>query len=98
MLQGTTPTHRFKLPFDGNRLTYARVTYKQGKRIILVKKDKDFKIEGNWISVTLTQGETFLFCPENVIYQLRVKDINGKVFGTKPRIISVTECLDEEVI
>ena len=98
MLQGTTPIHRFKLPYNSERVAEARVIYQQWGRNVLTKTTKDFEREGEWISVKLSQEETFLFSPDSVTYQLRVKDTNGTALATKPRTISVIECLEKEVI
>ena len=98
MLQGTTPTHRFKLPFDTERVAEARVIYKQRGETVLTKTMEDFDMDGQWLSLKLSQEETFLFRLENVTYQLRVKDVSGTALATKPKTISVTECLEEEVI
>lgn len=99
MIIGTTPTHNFDLPFTSDQVVAARVIYKQGGKEILRKETEDFRKDGNRISVSLSQEETFLFdCSCSVKYQLRVRDIYGKVYNTKPRIISVEECLDSEVL
>ena len=99
MIIGTTPTHHFDLPFDASMVSAARVIYKQNGTEILRKETDDFKKEGNRISVTLSQEETFLFdwrC--SVKCQLRVRDVSGKVMNTKTLIISTEECLDCEVL
>lgn len=99
MIVGTTPTHHFDLPFEASKVAAARVIYTQLGKEILRKETTDFKKEGNRISVNLSQEDTFLFdCRASVKYQLRVRDTSGKVLNTKPRIISVEECLDCEVL
>lgn len=99
MISGTTQTHVFRIPFDSSQLSAARVIYKQGSKEILRKETKDFIKEGNTIKVNLTQEDTFLFdCKTSVKYQLRVRNIRGKVLATKVKIIPVDECLDNEVL
>ena len=100
MIQGTTPTHIFNLPFAASMVSSARVVYKQRDKEVLRKENDDFRIEGeNSISVDLTEEETFLFdCNHSVKLQLRVKTNAGKVLATKPIIVRVEECLDREVL
>jgi hypothetical protein len=99
MIQGTTPAHYFTLPFEASLVAAARVIYKQGSKEILRKETESFSREGKRIWVTLSQEETFLFdCKTSVKLQLRVRDVAGKVFNTKPMLASVDECLDTEVL
>ena len=98
MLIGTTPTHRFNIPFDASLIDEARVIYRQMGREVLRKETEAFKKEGNVLSVSLSQEEAFLFDATDVTYQLRVKTLDGKVLNTKPKTIPVIECLDREVL
>lgn len=99
MIRGTTPTHTFNLPFSTDLVTSARVIYKQGQKEILRKETADFVKAGKSLKVTLTQEDTLLFdCRLMVKLQLRVKTTEGAVLNTKPRLVSVEECLDEEVL
>ena len=98
MLIGTTPTHIFRLPFDTSLVAEAREIFRQEGREVLRKETADFKKEGNVLSVSLSQEETFLFDATDVTYQLRVKMLDGTVLNTKPKTIPVIECLDREVL
>lgn len=99
MIRGTTPTHKFILPFKAELLTSVRVVYKQGQKEVLRKETTDFVMEGNTLALTLTQEETLLFdCHLSVKLQLRVKTRAGQVLATKPQVVSVEECLDGEVL
>lgn len=98
MMKGTTPTHIFTLPFDTSIVKCARVIYKQYAKEVLRKDTEAFKKDGSKLSVDLSQEETFLFSSADVTYQLRVKTIHGKVLNTKPKKISVEDCLDCEVL
>lgn len=99
MIRGTTPTHVFNLPFESSLISSARVIYKQGTKEILRKETEAFEMEGNTIRVTLTQEETFLFdCKGSVKLQLRVLTKAGKSLSTRTIIVSVDECLDNEVL
>ena len=96
---GTTPTHTWALPFDASQVAEARAIYKQSGEEILRKETEAFTMDGQQLSVTLTQEETFLFdCRTPVKIQLRVRTTAGKVLKTKPITKTPTECLDREVI
>lgn len=95
---GTTPTHIFRLKIDTSLVKVAQVTYEQWGKIVLQKKTKDCEMEGNKISVSLSQEDTFLFEASEVKYQLRVKTTSGKTLKTKVFTMSLEECLDREVL
>ena len=99
MIRGTTPTHKFNLPFDSSNISAARVIYTQRGREILRKETKDFTMDGNAIRVELKQEDTLLFdCDYSVKLQLRVLTNDGKTLATQPIIVSIEECLDNEVL
>lgn len=95
---GTTPTHRIKIPFDTSLVDRVRIVYHQWGKEILRKENEDFRMEGNVLSVSLSQEDTFLFDCTPVTLQLRVKDTAGFVHKTKPIIITPDDCLDREVL
>lgn len=63
MYRGTTPTLRFTLPFDTSTLDAVWVTIAQGGKVIINKEKSDCDLNGNDISVTLTQEETLALVP-----------------------------------
>ena len=97
MIQGTTPTHTFNLPFDSANIECLRIVYEQNKKVILAKEEctKD----GNKLELKLTQEETLMF-DENipVRIQLHVKFTNGEVGASKPTTVPVYELLDRREI
>lgn len=96
---GTTPTHTWTFPFDTSLVAEARMIYKQSGAEILRKETEHFTMEGQKLSVTLSQEETFLFdCRTPVKIQLRVRTTGGRVLKTTPISIRITECLDREVL
>ena len=97
--RGTTPDQIFTLPFEKELISDLKVTYAQNKQKILQKTLKDVKIEGNDISFTLTQEETFKFSEKGVVsVQLKIKTINGQVLNSDIIHIRIDPALDEEVI
>jgi hypothetical protein len=57
----STPTHIFTLDIDTSLIKTLRIVYKQGEIVRLVKYGTDAKIEGNTVTLKLTQEETLLF-------------------------------------
>ena len=99
MIRGTTPTHIFTLPFDNSLISKLRIIYAQGDRKVLVKEHHDCQIEGNMVTVKLSQLETFLFdCTKYVEIQLRVLTKGGDALNSRPMKVSVERCLDTEVL
>lgn len=99
MQRATTPTHIFTLPFDVSLLNEVRVTYQQKGKTILKKTEEECKLDGNQISVTLTQEETMTFeANTSVFIQLRVLMVDGTVSASQIMSDIVTDCLDCEVL
>ena len=99
MRLGSTPKHEFALPFDVSLVKEFKVTYKQNGKIILEKYLDDFVIDGNTLSVTLTQEETFLFAGGvKIELQARVLTMSGDALSSDIRIIPAERCLDREVL
>lgn len=59
--RGTTPTLTFTLPFAASAITALSIAFAQKRAVILEKKLSDVKIDGNSVSVTLTENETLSF-------------------------------------
>jgi hypothetical protein len=96
---GTTPTHTFTLPFEKEILSEVRITYIQNKKKIITKEIDDLEIDGNDISLTLTQEETFLFEEgRNVSIQLKIKTTDELVFNSDIIEMRINKSLDNEVI
>ena len=97
MIRGTTPTHVFTVPFDTSIIKMVRVIYKQNNNQIVCKEDVE--MNGNVISVKLTQEDTFKFKHgQNVKIQLRVLTNEGEAMSSDIMVDSVQECLDNEVL
>lgn len=99
MRKGTTPTHIFELPFDSSDVSKIKITYQQNNSTILTKRDGDLKLEGNTVSTTLTQEETFLFDHTRTVYiQVRVLNKDGIALTSEIMAVGVDKCLDDEVL
>ena len=67
--------------------------------VILEKKDKQCVLDGNTVSLKLTQEDTFLFeYGKNVEIQMRILTMGGDALASNIRVISADKCLDNEVL
>lgn len=99
MIRGTTPTHIFQIPFDTGLLKEVRVSYAQEDKVIVEKKTEDCKMDGDTISVTLTQADTLLFSHRKIVeLQLKVWTKSGSCLATLVMRKDVSEILNEEVL
>lgn len=99
MYRASTPTHEFTLPpWVMDILEDVRICYKQKDKEILLKTLKDCKVDGNTLTVQLTQEETKIFCNGTTQVQMRVKTTDGKVTPSEVVNLAVTNVLDDEVM
>ena len=99
MMPGTTPIHLFNLPFDTDMVDKVKITYLQNDKEVLTKTKADCALDGNTVSVTLTQEDTFRFnSKKEVEIQIRVLTLGGEVLGSIPVKVGVSKCLDNEVL
>lgn len=99
MMQGTTPTHTFVIPFETSIIDNVRVLYAQNDKVILTKNKEDCTLDDNTIITRLTQEETFLFDNKSPVkIQLRVKTVGGDALITRKYTVSIGKCLDKEVL
>lgn len=100
MICGTTPTHVFTIPFSTTELKEVRVTYSQHANTVAVQKEtSDCTMDGNTISVTLTQEDTLKFndmLPVKI--QLKVLTTGGCVLAAPVIRKNVMETLCKEVL
>ena len=71
-MRGTTPTHIFTLPFETTLVKGVKVTYAHNGDIVLEKETQDCKLEGNTVTLKLTQEETLLF-ENNQLVQVQIR-------------------------
>lgn len=98
MKQGTTPTHRFVLPFALDEIEEVEITYCQNGREILKKHMDNCTLEEKTISTTLTQEDTFEFQEGSVEIQIRVKTNDGTTLASDIKKVSCKRCLSDEVL
>ena len=100
MIRGTTPTHIFQIPFNTSQIKELKILYAQSNEILLEKRMRDCTIDGDTITVHLTQEETFLFdCKKNrVEIQIRILTTNDELLSSTIMNVPVSRCLDNEVL
>lgn len=100
MIRGTTPIHTYDIPFDVSLIADLRVSYAQNGKEVVVKKKEDVTLDGNTITVELSQAETFLFdCGKRVVdIQVRVLTVNGDALCSNVMTMQVEKCLNNEVL
>lgn len=99
MIRGTTPTHVFTLPFDTEILQNVRVIYSWGGAEKITKEAFECQLDGNTITVKLTQEDTLKF-PEGKLIDIQIRALNksGDVIASDIMSVHVCRCLDDEVI
>ena len=91
MIQGSTPTHYFKLPINTSLVKECRVLYGQNDVLIFKKTTEDCVLYDDTIEVTLTQADTFnLTLGQLVQIQLRVLTTDGDALVTPIHTVSIT--------
>ena len=100
IIQGTTPEHEFTLPFDTSLIKELRISYGQKGREVIVKYDEDCTYNGNVITVSLTQEDTFMFNPKLFVdVQFRVLTKNNQIHSNDDDIqLRVKGSLNSEVL
>lgn len=73
MIRGTTPTITFDCDCDCTGFDLLEVAFSQADEVILTKKINDCAINGNKITVNLTEEDTLLFdCHKNPV-QMQIR-------------------------
>ena len=99
MIRGTTPTITYKFPFAANTLSKIRIYFMQGNETLLTIEEDDCVIDGNNVSVTLTEEETYAFNPKKrVDTQVRFLTSDGTVGASRPKYIDLNPIAGEEEI
>ncbi len=99
MVRGTTPTHIFTLPFSTSLVKEVMVIYAQNDVEVFHKDTYDCNLEGNEITVTLTQEDTLQLNHHHTVQvQVRVLTTDDTALASTVKVISVEKCLNDEVL
>lgn len=107
MRRGTTPTHRFILPFDIPEDAIVRVVYAQCDKVLIEKDISQCSIDKNIITVKLTDSDTLKFNCKRFLYkgelkkwdaeiQIGVKAADGTKVWSDTLTVKVDKCLKED--
>ena len=104
MRRGTTPTHTFTIPedIDVSSMVAIFITYSQFSKTQLEKDISQITIDGQVLSVHLTQEETLAFKVDlsgrNTGVQIRSRDVAGEAYGTEEMRLVVEDVYKKGVI
>lgn len=99
MIRGTTPVHKFELPFDTADISTVRVIYAQGNSVLLEKSTEECRLDKQSIRVRLTQEETMLFDHRyKAQIQVRVLTKTGSALTSDVITVDVGKLLKDEVL
>lgn len=92
MIRGTTPTISYNFPFAVSTITKFRMYFMQGTETVLTKTEEDCTFDGQTVSTTLTQQETYNFSSKKRLEtKARYLLTDGKVGATKPKFIDIED-------
>lgn len=96
----TTPTHEFELvDFDPTVIKKIKITYAQGDKVVLEKRDNEISIDGNKAVLRLTQEETARFAMNTLVeIQVRILTHDGDAVASNITTISPKKILDDEIL
>ncbi len=94
MYRGTNPILVINFSCDASRITKFRVTFVQGKEIVLEKTLSDCTIEDNKIKLQLTEAETFNFKVGVLKMQAKVQMEDGSISYSNVKEIAVKDVLN----
>ena len=102
MIQGTTPTILYNLPFSSSLIKSAEITIKyidNYKKILIKKELSDCELGENTISTMLTQEETLAIPAKSTVsVQLRILTVDDVVMATEVNTVTVKRLLAKDVI
>lgn len=96
MIQLTTPTHRFRLKLNTDQIEAVRISYAQNENVLLVKTLEDCTIDGQVITVKLSQEDTNEFTAGiPITIQLNVKTVDGSRLTSRKFTIQLADNQDK---
>lgn len=102
IIRGTTPTLRFKIPFEQAIIKVAYITFEQNGKDILEKSTNDENVEltDELITIKMSQEDTLAFSNINgkAEMQIRILLTDDTAVASKIYKVSVDRILKEGVI
>lgn len=100
VIRGTTPTIFYRFPFDTSGIEKIRIYFLQGNETLITKTEDECLMNGNVVSVTLTESETYSMSIKKRL-ETKARFLLGesdKVCGTKSVFIDVEDTGGEEEV
>lgn len=98
IVQGTTPTHTFNLPFAASFVKSVIISYIQNEEIVFSKDETACRFNNNSIELDLSQEETFKLDPQHFcLIELRVLTTENKALKAKIKNVRVRKTYDKGV-
>ena len=103
MYRVTTPEHVFKLPENASEYDVIQIAYKQGGTKLVKTYENGsapdgITIDGDTVTVILTQAETKRFRRGTLRVQVRALKNNGRAYASVRFPIEVEEVNDEGIL
>lgn len=100
IIRGTTPEHKFDIPYPQELIKDIRVTYGQRGSSLFTKTLKECTLGDEELKVPLTQEDTFKFVANRPVHiEIRILFTDGNVVRTEDPIrLRVIDTMDTEVM
>jgi hypothetical protein len=98
MRRFSTPTHKFRAPFNPAVVKKLILTYEQNGKTVLEKTEADMTVEANGWSIILSQAETGAFAAGEVTAEIHFLTVDGEAGHIGPATIYVEDVQHKEVL
>ena len=99
MIQGTTPTHIFRLPIVTRDINQLRITYAQYGKTVLEVTEADVTMDVQDVKYRLSQEDSLQFKPQSKVeVQIKVLTADGNVMASPVMSLTVEKILNTEVL
>lgn len=98
MTRGTTPTLEFAIPYTASEIKNGYITFAQHHRPVFEIGMDGMQIQGKKITVTLSQQQTLLLCPDDTMIQIRLLLDGDQAVASQLMELHVQDVLKDGVI
>lgn len=98
MTRGTTPTLEFSIPYTASEIKNGYITFAQHHRPVFEIGMDGMQIQDKKITVTLSQQQTLLLCPDDTMIQIRLLLDGDQAVASQLMELHVQDVLKDGVI
>lgn len=98
MTRGTTPTLEFSIPYTASEIKNGYITFAQHHRPVFEIGMDGMQIQDKKITVTLSQQQTLLLCPDDTMIQIRLLLDGNQAVASQLMELHVQDVLKDGVI